>query len=176
MCIEDYNTLLDLIRSNRAEDIEPIVCRLFENFSENHSAPQIIISYLMSFQMELVKVIMEIGGDLKEFLTLALEFQKTAEHMNMSELRSEFLKQCLSAASHINGFKQGNPQYIISEVKNYIKQNYCKDIKLKEVARHFYMNSVYLGQLFKKFSSMQFNDYLNTVRIEEAKKLLQRLI
>jgi two-component system response regulator YesN len=29
MCIEDYNTLLDLIRSNRAEDIEPIVCRLF---------------------------------------------------------------------------------------------------------------------------------------------------
>lgn len=174
MCTEDYNTLLELIRSNRADEIEPVVGRLFENFSQNLSAPQIIISYLMSFQMELVKVIMEINGDLQEFLTLALDFQKTAEHMNMPELRGEFLKQCLSAASHINGFKQGNPQYIVSEVKNYIKQNYGNDIKLKEVARHFYMNPVYLGQLFKKFSGMQFNDYLNTIRIEEAKKLLQR--
>ncbi len=174
LCTDNYNTLLELIRSNRTEEIEPAVSRLFENFLENHSAPQIIISYLMSFQMELVKLIMEISGDLQEFLTLALDFQKNSEHMNMSELQGEFLKQCLSAASHINDFKQGNPQYIVCEVKNYIKQNYCKDIKLKEVARHFYMNSVYLGQLFKKFSGMQFNDYLNTVRIEEAKKLLQR--
>ncbi|ACL74535.1 response regulator transcription factor [Ruminiclostridium cellulolyticum] len=174
MCTEYYNALLDFIRANRVEDIEPVVCRLFKNFSENHSAPQIIISYLMNFQMELVKLIMEIGGDLKEFLTLALGFQKTAEHLNMSNLQGEFLKQCLSAASHINGFKQGNPQFIVCEVKNYIKQNYCKDIKLKEVARHFYMNSVYLGQLFKKVSGVQFNDYLNNVRVEEAKKLLQR--
>ncbi|HEX2927276.1 MAG TPA: response regulator [Ruminiclostridium sp.] len=174
VCTESFDTLLELIRTNREEEIEPVVCRLFDNFSENYSAPQLIITYLMSFQMELVKLIMEINGDLKEVLTLALDFQKTAEHMNMAELRQTFLKQCKIAASHINDYKQGNPQFIVCEVKNYVRQNYCRDIKLKEVARHFYMNSVYLGQLFKKVSGMQFNDYLNTVRIEEAKKLLQR--
>lgn len=174
LCTENCDTLLQLIRANRVDEIEPVVCKLFDNFSENYSAPQIIITYLMSFQMELVKLIMEISGDLKEFLILALDFQKTAEHLNMAELQESFLKQCLIAASHINDFKQGNPQFIVCEVKNYVRQNYCKDIKLKDVARHFYMNSVYLGQLFKKVSGMQFNDFLNTVRIDEAKKLLQR--
>jgi two-component system response regulator YesN len=174
LCTRNYNTLLDLIRTNRVDGIEPVVRELFGHFSENYSAPQTIIAYLMSFQVELVKLIMEINGDLKEFFDLAIDFQKTAQYLNIEKLQDSFLKQCLSAASHINNSKQGNPQYIVCEVRNYVKQNYCKDIKLKEVARHFYMNSVYLGQLFKKLSGMQFNDYLNAVRIEEAKKLLQR--
>ncbi|MGO4373698.1 helix-turn-helix transcriptional regulator, partial [Paenibacillus sp. MCAF20] len=37
----------------------------------------------------------------------------------------------------------------------------------------FYMNPAYLGQLFKRSYGLYFNDYLQKLRIAEAKKLLR---
>ena len=54
----------------------------------------------------------------------------------------------------------------------YIRKNFKNDIYLKSIADKFNMNSVYLGQLFKKEYGIYFNDYFNQLRIEEAKKLL----
>jgi two-component system, response regulator YesN len=172
--MENLNVLLEYVRTNQNKEIIKMVKQLFDYFSKSLTAPQIIITYIKNFQLEMVKIIMEDNKDLKESLYQEFEFDKNLDNLTLHALQESFLKQCLCAAAYINNLKQANPQQIICEVKNYIKQNYFEDIKLKQVARQFYMNSVYLGQLFKRVTGMQFNDYLNTVRIEEAKKLLRQ--
>lgn len=60
----------------------------------------------------------------------------------------------------------------MSELEKYIKENYNKNLTLKSVAQKFYLNPVYLGQLFKKHYGVYFNSYLQKIRVEEAKRLL----
>jgi two-component system, response regulator YesN len=60
---------------------------------------------------------------------------------------------------------------IIAEVKKYIDKNYHKNISVKELSQIFYMNSGYLGQLFKKAMSENISDYVNKKKIAEVKKM-----
>jgi len=61
----------------------------------------------------------------------------------------------------------------IEKIKKYIDANFRENIYLKGIAMEFGMNPVYLGQLFRKHYGVYFNEYLLSLRIEEAKRLLR---
>ncbi|WP_010250591.1 response regulator transcription factor [Acetivibrio cellulolyticus] len=62
---------------------------------------------------------------------------------------------------------------LIKRVLEYVKNNHSSDLSLKTLAIDFNANSNYLGQLFKEETGEYFSDYLNMVRINKAKELLQ---
>jgi Response regulator containing CheY-like receiver domain and AraC-type DNA-binding domain len=62
---------------------------------------------------------------------------------------------------------------IVENVKTYVNKNYRNDISLDIIASLFSINSTYFSHLFKEKSGENFVDYLNRVRIENAKKLLK---
>ncbi|NLU53096.1 MAG: response regulator [Clostridiaceae bacterium] len=57
-------------------------------------------------------------------------------------------------------------------VIEYIHLHYKEQIRLKDVAEKFFVNAAYLGRAFQKATGVNFNQYLNDLRIAEAKKLL----
>lgn len=61
---------------------------------------------------------------------------------------------------------------IIKRVLAYMERNYVQDLKLEDMAKIFSYNSAYLGKVFKKITGFTFNDVLNSIRIENAKRLL----
>lgn len=63
---------------------------------------------------------------------------------------------------------------IVKNVKTYIERNYFRDITVEFAASLFHMNRSYLSHIFKKKQGQTFIDYLNMVRISEAKKLLEK--
>lgn len=54
----------------------------------------------------------------------------------------------------------------------YMEENFSQPLTLKEIAGHVAMNETYLSNLFKKETGVGVVDYLNRIRIQEAKKLL----
>ena len=54
----------------------------------------------------------------------------------------------------------------------YIHENYIKDISLMDVAEHFNLSHCYISTLFKKYTGSNFKDYLNTFRVQTAKKIM----
>jgi YesN/AraC family two-component response regulator len=60
---------------------------------------------------------------------------------------------------------------IIERIKNYIDENY-EDASLETVSELFHLNLHYISRLFKKKTNMNFSDYLNQVRMEKAKLML----
>ncbi len=62
---------------------------------------------------------------------------------------------------------------LIDKIKIYVDNNYYKDLPRDFVASLFYINSSYLSQAFKKRTGEKYIDYLNRVRIEKAKELLE---
>lgn len=173
LCTMDQNALLESVRNGNDAKIVSAVDRLFARFSENRRAPGSILAYLKCFDLEIVKLIMETGGDADEFSRSALTQEREMERLTFSELKGSFLSHCRYACAYIQSMRLISPHAVVNEMKDYIRQNYRKNIKLKQVARVFNMNPVYLGQVFAKSTGMPFTGYVNTLRIEEAQKLLR---
>ena len=67
----------------------------------------------------------------------------------------------------------GNPKYPqIASAQKFIKENYDKTISLSDVAQHVHLSENYLSRLFRKATGTTFVNYLNSIRINQAKKLL----
>lgn len=62
----------------------------------------------------------------------------------------------------------------IAKMIDLIGRNYRENLKLEKLAELFNYNSAYLGKLFKSETGEHFNTYLDKVRIEHAKTLLEQ--
>jgi AraC-like DNA-binding protein len=61
----------------------------------------------------------------------------------------------------------------ISEVINYINLNYSEHLSLNKLCKIFYISTYYLSHVFKEVTGFNFIEYLNYVRINEARRLLK---
>jgi two-component system response regulator YesN len=62
---------------------------------------------------------------------------------------------------------------LVSGAKKYIIKNCMETIKLKDVAKSLNISAGYLSSIFPKYTGMCFTDYVNKIKIEEAKKMLK---
>ena len=62
---------------------------------------------------------------------------------------------------------------IMEQIKRYIEKNLGQDISLNIVAKRFFLNASYLSQLFKKNTGTNYSVYVNQLRMEKAKHLLE---
>ena len=63
---------------------------------------------------------------------------------------------------------------VLAKVEEEIKNNYSSNLTLKGLSEKYYVNSAYLGQLFRKKYGCSFKDYLNRHRLDEAALLLKK--
>ncbi|MCC3356872.1 response regulator transcription factor [Bacillus sp. REN16] len=61
---------------------------------------------------------------------------------------------------------------LIDQAQNYIREYYRTDIKVHEVADVINITPNYFSSLFKQKTGVNFNEYVNQLRVEEAKLLL----
>ena len=54
------------------------------------------------------------------------------------------------------------------EIEREVKENYAENLSLRDLSRKYYINSSYLGQIFRKKYGQSFKDYLSHYRIDEA--------
>ncbi len=60
----------------------------------------------------------------------------------------------------------------MERVVQYIRANYNHELRLEMLAGIFGYNSAYLGKVFHQYTGENFNNYLDEIRISEAKRLL----
>lgn len=61
----------------------------------------------------------------------------------------------------------------VSDAISYINNNYASEISLNQISNELFISSCYLSRSFKKITGSSFTDYVNNVRVLEAKKLLK---
>lgn len=60
----------------------------------------------------------------------------------------------------------------ISEIARFINQNYQEPISLTSLAERFFISPSYLSKVFKDVTNFTLIEYLNNIRVKEAKRLL----
>lgn len=123
----------------------------------------------------LSRAALKTGADLEQIFGLEYKYLETVENISdihqlsawLSEVVEKFITDTFSLYDRQNS-------ELISGALNYIRQNYQKDLSLKEVASEAGLSAGYFSKLFKKETDMTFTEYLNQVRIEKSKRLLHR--
>ncbi|KRG08909.1 helix-turn-helix transcriptional regulator [Lederbergia galactosidilytica] len=60
----------------------------------------------------------------------------------------------------------------ISEIATYLHQHYLEELTLKKIAGQFYISPSYLSRTFKKVTGFYFSEYVQAVRMREARRQL----
>lgn len=59
-----------------------------------------------------------------------------------------------------------------SQILSYIKKHFKEPLLAKEVAARFFISPVYVGRVIQQASGETFKQYVNRLKMEEAKQLL----
>ena len=88
-----------------------------------------------------------------------------------SDMRAWLFRLCDELFSR-NESVLGRSASVVGFAIAYINQHYREGVTLKQVAAECHINTSYLGQVFHKETGSAFTDYVNALRIAEARRLL----
>lgn len=171
---ELHTKLIYSIEANEEAAYTSAAEAMFHSFRERHFAPGAVINTVRRIMIAIINIIRQLEGDEKELRWFDELFHWQTKYRSLSQLRQVFLRFIGEASEYMADKRGEKSEGNIQKVKKYIDGHYRENIYLKGIAADFYMNPVYLGQLFRKQYGMYFNEYVLSLRIEEAKRLLRQ--
>ena len=75
-------------------------------------------------------------------------------------------------ADYLISLRKNVSRGVLAEVEKEIADNYMENLTLRELSAKYFVNSSYLGQIFKKKYGMSFKDYLSNYRVQVAAGML----
>ena len=169
--IKEFDILVVAIEQNN-KDKEEIIKKIIDYFIEVKLHPRIIKVHLDNFIMRLSSIFNNMGGSIENIIKDYSFFKTNTYNINIKQLEEELVKFVNDSSIYLEELKKNCG--LINKVKHYVHDNYSQNIRLKDLSEKFYINTAYLGQLFKKETGASFSRYLNEIRIEKAKELLRR--
>lgn len=101
-------------------------------------------------------------------------YQRIFQIPTLRLLQECFLDMCKKIMDMYHDEKSVRPSGLIYAVKEYVTMHLSDTaLSLAGTAEKFYLNSSYLSRIFKKETGVSFVEYVNALRIERAKSLLE---
>lgn len=122
--------------------------------------------------MQLAYMAMEQDNTVNQYEIIQRIRKNSINDESENSKRELFEKTVVDFADYLCHLRSNNSQKVVVQIENYVKSNYSQNISLKEMGQKFYINSAYLGQIFRKAYGISFREYLNKCRIDKASELL----
>ncbi|WP_165452643.1 helix-turn-helix domain-containing protein [Paenibacillus thalictri] len=131
-------------------------------------APLVVV-FASGVTQPLVETAIKIGGEIeysmKTYARLEVITGISAPQMGYEQVRIAYRQ----AQENANRHKNDRPVY---QAMTFIQKHYREKCNLKETAAFVHLHPTYLSELFHKKTGMYFTEYINHIRILEAKRLL----
>lgn len=85
----------------------------------------------------------------------------------------EYLRRVLSQVEAAGQTSTNKYAYILSVARDYVEKNYNREISMNEVAEKVSVSYSYFSRLFKEQMHQSFSEYVVSVRMREAKRLIE---
>lgn len=123
------------------------------------------------------------------FLSYVEEDALIKEEMPYPSVVMEILLECFTLEAHtcwllkfgswvgntMENFHSGSKtDKIVEAAKEYVRENYGEKLTLAAIASKIGISQGYLSSVFKKQTGGNLNDYINQIKIEKAKELLEK--
>ncbi len=173
LCKEELDELVSGIELDDKDRINRSVNSLFDKINASNKisdrALAINTNYLL-FRLLHLAVELDESINQEEVMTYIsdntlMPGEGRGSRLHMQQFASEYAEYLASLRKNTSGG-------ILLKIEKELEENYAENITLKNLSSKYYVNSSYLGQLFKKRYGISFKDYLSRVRIDKAAVLL----
>lgn len=172
ICKKCIDGLLDSIERNEQSEIKKCVTDLFSEIRKIGSSTEIFTLNIEYFLFQLIHIATKQDDDINQ--------EEILHFISESSFREGVLR---GSVEHLTSFATQYAEYlsqlrknvssgVLSEIEKEIEQNYMENLSLKELSKKYYINSSYLGQVFRKKYGMSFKEYLTNYRINAATVML----
>lgn len=134
---------------------------------------EIIKARVLELIVLLSRAAVEGGADVEQIFGLNYKYLSRVHKFNTLEELTYWLSKIMvrftDCVFNLTDVKHVD---VIYKSVNYIKHNLMNKVTLEDVASHVHLSPSYFSKLFKKEMKCNFNTYLNRLRIETSRKLL----
>lgn len=153
-CLKDI-TGLEITCSKISDEKNIFEVSNDNNILDNKEIYKIMVSYIKLLSPDKAKSVIS-------------RMMKTGNVKETSENRADYVD-----STYENIKKQMDDKKIIANAKEYIAQNFDKDISRKDIADSVFFNAAYFPRFFKQVTGVSLGNYILQVRMDNAIKCLE---
>jgi len=168
----DIESVASHIIACRLDEAVAELTKMGEHIRERRYALPIVEAYVNLFITRLALFMNEAFYMGHELYVLGEKLKPALIYMRLDDLLSVLEQTIILVYQTIQNAAKEAEMGIVKDVVFYLKDKYQGKITLKSVSEQFFINSAYLGQLFKRKMGVSFHDYLTQLRMDKAKQLL----
>ena len=173
--LETERELLRRVRLGDKEGAKEVLNEILGKILfKNAGQTELIRARLLELAVVLSRAAVEGKAELEMILGLNFEYiQELGKIKSLEELCIWIVKVLDRFTESVYENRNIKNVDIIRKVREFIRANYKKKIKLIDISKAIYLSPYYLSHIFKKETGSTLLEYLTKVRIEEAKYLLE---
>ena len=172
LCKNSLDHLITAVEQNDRTEINKSVDELYQEMEGNGMTKEVVsmdTNYLL-FQLMHLAVEQDETVNQEEIMLYISEnvFDSgiaRGERAHMRRFACEY-------ADYLIQLRKNVSRGVLLDIEKEIKENFSSNLTLRELSKKYYVNSSYLGQIFRKKYGQSFKDYLANYRIGEAAQML----
>ncbi len=168
----DVDRLLEAVKNNHASEIGEASEKIFAQIRSSDMNMEMVNASIYHILYRLMAMVQEFDDETNQQEILEYIGKESFNKMVLAGSTEEITGFFSDYAGYLAQVRTQESRKILDRVDAYVQQNYMEKMSLKSLGELFYVNNVYLGQLYKKKYGIAFRDYLNNLRMEKAQKLL----
>lgn len=165
--------LFEALENADSQKVDDIIRMVEEEFYTKQISPDILKMFIVNVVYKTIHFIEETDRDDEKLLSRYNINRLLQSYLTIEEMITILKNYCRSLIQYVSELRDQKSKGILYDIKLYIRDHFHECLTIRKIANHFYMNPIYLGQIFTKTYGMGINDYLHKLRIEEAKRLLK---
>ena len=171
----DKRSMKESISTLQMDYVKELICNQFDYLYEKKCTnKQAAAELCMAIKNAVFDVMKEKGVDIEGILDSNQEmFQRQMEFSSLDSYKAWICDYCHLLLCGLQDLSGKRYSSVISRAVDYINQHYKEDITLRGLAEEVNKSTSYFSCIFKKQMGVNFNEYLNQVRVRKAKELLR---
>lgn len=174
-----YNHEKHILNLLQARDFPPITEEIREISSEIRNSPGISYDNILQIYNQLVstaiKFLVENNMNIREiFGNIHLVYRKMSALETLEEIDEYLISFFGKIEKYVSENTSADDVKHIDRILNYVKQHYKGDINFEDMAEEIGISYSYIRKIIKDFTGKNLIDYINGMRIDEAKRLLKQ--
>ncbi len=174
ICKKELDALIAAIERGEHVEIRKCVDDFYGEMQKTGvtgSTMNLNINYLL---FQLIHLASELDSEVNQEEILRIISETTSEEGISRGGKTHLCRMAYAYGEYIAQLRKNVSRGVLGDVEEEIKKNFASNLTLKDLSEKYFVNSAYLGQLFRKKYGCSFKDYLNKKRIEEAARLLRK--
>lgn len=170
----EERSMLNAIKISSEEEITIAIENLFKKFKDLLLPFNQYRIYLMEIMTSILKLVQAYKLDIEEIFGENFNCYSCLEAFDsINEVQKWITCKAVKVNDYIKRERINSSMLLVEKAKHYIKENYMDyDVSVERLCSKLHVSPTYFSTIFKKETGENFVNYLTTIRLEEAVKLL----